>query len=101
MAKNKVKLRPSVRDFAERMEKKLRENDYKGGWENCGYIYLVSRLKDETNEAENTHAGTFIPGEFLGRTRRPTDEDEADEWADVANFAMMLAEKAVNCKKKK
>jgi len=71
-----MQLRKSIQEFAERMEMKLRKNDHKGGWEECSRDYLVSRLREELIEAENSDSG----------------EEAMNEWADVANFAMMLSE---------
>jgi NTP pyrophosphatase (non-canonical NTP hydrolase) len=72
-------LRPSVRWFAERMERELRANAYKGGWAGCDAPWLLKRLREETRElAEAIRGGDA--------------EDIAAEAADVANFAMMIAD---------
>lgn len=72
-----VKLRPVVAAFAEAMELKLRENDHKGHWRYCSGTYLFNRLRGEVNEL----------------SRAPADQRLA-EAADVANFAMMIADNA-------
>jgi len=56
------------------MEKKLRENDYKKHWSNCDHQYLLNRLKEEVTELEKPMW------------------DVIEEAADVANFAMMIAD---------
>lgn len=73
-------IRPEVAAFAQAMELKLRENEHKGGWKNCDIFYLFSRLAEET--AELKHA-------VIDRYPKTSVLDEA---ADVANFAMMIAD---------
>ena len=45
-----ITLRPEVQRFAELMEVKLRENDHKGGWDECGNGYLKRRMRTELRE---------------------------------------------------
>ena len=45
-----VRLRPSVRWFAEQMELQLRENDHKPGWKHASKAHLYGRLREETLE---------------------------------------------------
>ncbi len=74
-------VRPEVAAFALLMEKKLRENDHKGGWKDCDRPYLLRRLGQESRELQDAvlgHAPLIV----------------GDEAADVANFAMMLADVA-------
>ena len=79
----KVILRPEVKWFAEQMELKLRTNDWKGGWDGEDELWLWSRMMEEAAEL---HSAAFMPGErTLSRI--------AGEAADVANFAMMLADR--------
>lgn len=82
--------------FADKMEEKLKKNDHKGGWDNCEIGWLIKRLEEETEELKNhywkfTHEngrsageGFIIPSETV---------DIINECADVANFAMMIANK--------
>ena len=82
-AGDEIELRPAVRWFAEQMEAALRKNDHKGGWTSMTYSRLMSRVDDETREL------------FLALDRMKTmngDEDVIKEAADVANFAMMIAD---------
>ena len=67
--------------FAEQMEAKLRENDHKGGWENCSLDWLVGRLYREAKEL-------WIEVDRVV----PEPERIIREAADVANFAMMIAD---------
>lgn len=76
-------LRPAVQAFAEAMERKLRKNEHKGGWKDCTWDWLYSRMTDEMCE--------------LARAARAADHDGSkrgllEEAADVANFAMMIAD---------
>lgn len=73
--------RSAVLRFSAEMEKKLLENDHKGGWGDCRSETLFDLLLEEKNELE----------EAL------TSHDERNiiaECADVANFAMMIADNA-------
>ena len=83
--------RPELARFARHMEAKLRENDGKRHWGNCDVGYLRRRLRTETREL-------FA---LLDRERRrparmsaETAREIAREAADVANFAMMIADNA-------
>lgn len=77
-------LRESVQWFATVMEVNLRGNDHKGGWEEEPFQYFVDRMKDEMEEIEEAMVGTC----------KSDMMDAVNECADLANFAMMLAENA-------
>jgi len=72
-------LRPEVIWFAGRMEKKLKKNDHKGGWSEDMLPYLGKRFGEEVNE--------FIDAMYSNNA-----EGTINEAADVANFAMMIAD---------
>ncbi len=72
-------VRESVQWFAEQMERKLQENDCKGGWGLAGNEYLLARLREETVELGKA---------LVASSRAPVIR----EAADVANFAMMIAD---------
>jgi NTP pyrophosphatase (non-canonical NTP hydrolase) len=86
------------------MERKLRENDNKGGWAACGTGWLLGRLIEETYELADLAKVDALTLGMLGivadRVRRfqpamkphAAPEKIRDEAADVANFAMMLAD---------
>jgi len=87
-------MRPSVRRFAAAMEAQLRKNDDKGseGWMYETYDAMLSRLADETKE---------LKGEVVKLAKIPEDGDATNtlerivkEAADVANFAMFVADLA-------
>ena len=77
---NRPSLRPEVRAFAERMEKRLREHDADDGdsWKRT----LVPRLLDRLD---------FAVFELRVARRGDSLERMADCAADVGNYAMMLA----------
>ncbi|MGE3624103.1 MAG: hypothetical protein AB7H77_09590 [Bdellovibrionales bacterium] len=75
-------LRPEVLAFAEEMEAKLRWHDNKGGWQNCSHADLLERLREETGELQAAVDGKCAASIIV------------KECADVANFAMMIADNA-------
>lgn len=83
-----VAWRPEVRAFADLMEAKLSENDHKPGWKEDHPEDLLSRLYEEADEIRRSWdhwRGTAWPREQLGPVI-------GRECADVANFAMMIAD---------
>lgn len=78
-----LELRVKLRRFAQSMERVLRRNDDKSHWTRCGDEYLMRRLKEEVKELDDAIRADPWPGkvEHVGR-----------EAADVANFAMMIAD---------
>lgn len=88
-----IMIRKEVLWFAHQMENKLKENDYKGGWDRCTREALLYRLDQELQELKNA----------IGKIgKRHLKEDVVFELviresADVANFAMMIAD---NCQKR-
>ncbi len=77
-------VRGVVLAFAALMEKTLRSNDHKGGWGGDSVRWLRGRLHQEVEELD-----TAIKG--LSRGVRP--KEVAKEAVDVANFAMMIADR--------
>jgi len=67
--------------FADAMEAKLKENDHKQHWSSMPMQYLIGRLAEEQEELREA-----IEGE--------NSEEILKEAADVANFAMMIADVA-------
>lgn len=74
-----VSNRASVNWFSSRMEAKLAANDHKGGWRNCELQYLSMRLTQERKELTDAIASKDA-------------ERIINECADIANFAMMIAD---------
>lgn len=75
-------IRPEVRVFARRMERVLKENDHKGGWQDCGLNFLIKKLKEEMSEVlyeiDDNDAFMLYP------------DDTLKELADLGNICMML-----------
>lgn len=75
---SRYELRPEVEAFAQAMECALRANDHKPGWKNDAPSALIDRLYQEVRE--------------LDRTPMAAPDAVLKEAADVANFAMMVAD---------
>lgn len=77
-------MRKEVEWFVEQMEKKLKENEHKGGWEKETYEMLIALLECEVDElkwAINHHSNLGASPVHI-----------INECADVANFVMMIAD---------
>lgn len=85
-------MREEVQWFAERLEDTLRNNDHKGGWDNCTWSYLVSQLEGEIKELMDALPRNWY---MCGRDRSGVDPEEViKEATDVAAYAMMIADLA-------
>lgn len=74
-----MELRAEVQRFAEAMENKLLKNDWKRHWSHMNIQYLSMRLSQEREELRKA-------------VERGDPEEILSEAADVANFAMFIAE---------
>jgi NTP pyrophosphatase (non-canonical NTP hydrolase) len=83
-AKRNLPGRPAVQWFAGEMEKKLKENDHKGGWGNMSFDELYLRMKKETQE--------LLAADMMHKS----PEAKIAEAADVANFCLMIADLHAN-----
>lgn len=79
---DEVGLRAEVLWFAQAMERELQANDHKSHWSGCEVTYLLRRLRDEMGELDRA-LSNGAPSERI-----------ISEAADVANFAMMVADNA-------
>ena len=70
-------MRKKVKRFAMIMERKLRENSFKGGWAKEDWRWLLGRLNEEMLE--------FQEALFTGKK-------VSSEAADIANFLMMICD---------
>ena len=68
-----------VYDLSTRMMKKLRQNCHKAHWDTVTNYWLLARLNDEVRELQDA-------------MMNDAPELIADECADVANFAAMIAD---------
>lgn len=89
-------VRPVVQWFAEQMEAKLKANDHKTGWLKDEPESLLKRLNHERKELANAIAWRAVD---VGRSADEgvkfidvSNEAIIKEAADVANFAMMIAD---------
>jgi NTP pyrophosphatase (non-canonical NTP hydrolase) len=86
-------LRPVVLAFAHLMEAKLKENDWKRGWKKDSALALLGRLREETAELdEKVQARSRFQLAINPPPALRLNELIANEAADVANFAMMVAD---------
>lgn len=94
-------LRPEVRAFAHLMEAQLRANDHKPGWKRDDPTALACRAEEELAElksaVENWSLSRVQGMDDIGRGADPLSPAErakivGEEAADVANFAMMVAD---------
>lgn len=77
----RVYARPEVLAFANVMEAKLKENDFKGGWQGENNQWIVEKLAEEVGELKDELAKDS-----------PLASRVVAEAADVANIAMFAAD---------
>jgi len=91
-------IRESISWFAQEMERKLQEHDDvdcdPNGWDqyHCDLEFLEGRLHQEVSELE-----ALFPEENtveIDRENAPDPNKVISEAADIANFAMMIADRA-------
>ena len=75
--------------FTKVMFEKLKANRHKGGWQKCQPMDLYARLLDEQKELHESLVTHFSKDPDA---REHTAESVAKECADLANFAMMIAD---------
>ena len=68
--------------FGWQMSRALDANAHKGGWTGDSALALLRRLRQETDELDRAIRQKKLPGDIIR------------EAADVANFAMMIADNA-------
>lgn len=87
-------MRSSVKKFAKAMEAELSANDYKGGWGGDSAGALLRRLGQEVTELRRALNQRVHVKLAAGRKERiaALRQKVLSEAADVANFAMMVAE---------
>jgi NTP pyrophosphatase (non-canonical NTP hydrolase) len=81
-------------------ERELRANDHKGTWRDCKLGYLTKRLDEEVQELhESVRAGHVVAVidnhdafDTIGVWSAEDAAKVLEEAADVANFAMMIAD---------
>jgi len=83
-----IELRDSVKWFASQMERKLKNHDDRPGWEDQSIRWLYERLDEETGELLREI------NRLLENWSKTNIQRVVSEAADVANFAMMIADNA-------
>lgn len=73
-----------VEIFSGEMVEKLLKNSHKGGWDSCTPAYLSRRLGNELKELREIMHDSYKTPE--------TKNEIIRECADIANFAMMIAQ---------
>jgi len=85
--------RQSVQNFAQEMERKLRDNEHKGNWLNTDLLDMLDKLTEEKQElvraVKKHNANYYSPNQPIDKNIMQQVTDEA---ADVANIAMMVAD---------
>lgn len=79
-------IRKEVLEFAQDMEIKLKENDDKEGWKGESFEYLFANLQEEVHELSR-YFDKNVAYKWI------TKDEIIRECADIANFAMMIADK--------
>lgn len=74
-----ISIREAVLIFANNMEQKLVENDYKNDWKNCSKSFLKVRLLEKV-------------AELFDNLKHDNQKEITAEAANVANIAMMIAD---------
>lgn len=90
-------MRKEVKMFAEIMEQQLAANDHKGHWGGCRPEWLLARLTEEAGELAQALLQRDDAIRLMNTAQRGTlnpkhAERIAKEAADVANFALMIAD---------
>ena len=74
-------MRKEVAEFAESMEARLVEHEYKGGWQECSIDFLICGLR--------MNVANLQIAIYEGMSKAAVTKDAAD----VANYAMMIADR--------
>ena len=83
----------ALHSFQRIMWDKLKANTHKGSWHVNSPEYLLKRLREEVDELEKAILRPVRPADASGPFSIDGNAEEvAKEAADVANFAMMIAD---------
>ena len=86
-------IRNELRSFMVVMEAALKENDWKGGWENESLTYLYKKFEEEVDEVRKLANLNFLDlckKEYKGKELTAFKAQFEKELIDVANVCMML-----------
>ena len=99
-------MREELKIFAEKMEKILKENDYKGGWKDSSEDYLQEKLLEEVAEyfqaskcsplqaISNFADSLIMAGNEIDAQKNHGMVNQKKELVDIANICMMLHDNA-------
>lgn len=91
-----MKQREEVQWFAQVMESVLRKNDYNGGWHDDSFEFLLDKILFEEIKELKDAIECLMMGSIHGEASMVELIDNVvNESADIANLAMMIADKAV------
>jgi len=83
-----ITMRAEVAQFAIDMEKQLRKNEWKGGWQNETIVYLLHQFQLKANEVnESLNYLVNVSDSIVAH------EVVLEDITDAANYLMMLADK--------
>lgn len=92
----RIRRRSAVLWFSDLMERKLKQNDFKSGWDSCSFKYLLDRTRDEIDEL----LYAWFNHRHKEEWNKPLDDKDSDkiikECVDIANFVMMIADNTRN-----
>ena len=84
------RLRDSVESFAWEMERKLAMNDHREGWDDEEFSFFLRRIRQEVTELKK--AFNQLLDYRDGAPSVIARHAFTEECADIANFAMMIAD---------
>ena len=96
-------MRKEVKNFADKMEQKLKKNDFKENWQNCSQDWLLNKLISEVGEYADwllkyKHCLFKFKHEEVNFVK--ILEEGIQECVDIANISMMIADNFQRDKKK-
>lgn len=90
---NITRVRKEVEWFASVMEGVLQDNDERGGWSKCSMFWLLERIEEQVKSAREAVVELSVK-RFEGLEAGNEFRVLIKEAADIANFAMMVADRA-------
>ncbi len=86
------KYRPKLNWFIENMEGRLEENDHKGDWSDMYMMELLTFIYNKEVKLEDSVLEDLNPENVEVNGRKENLRQIVKRSADVANFAMMIAD---------
>ena len=92
--KEDYNIRKELVKFVDEMESVLKDNDYKGGWDDCSIEFIRNKLIEEFREVL-LESGKLITGDTSEKNIKKTQKESVD----LANICMILFDKLESCSK--